>query len=92
MLDKVAINKEEIETLIESQEYDLAIEQIEHVKDIMELITKDRVNKMIKEGIIFEQERRAFSKLIKDNINNKILEDPEYVLMSEEDIRKIRNS
>ena len=83
MLKKVAINKNEIDKLIRIKKYKEAYEYIEHVRSVIELVATSRVDKFIKNKIILEKERDVFLSLIQNNINNKLLEENNYILIDE---------
>ena len=83
MLKKVAIDKMEIDKLIKLKKYKEAFDYIAHVRKVIELVAKNRVNKFIESNIILEEERELFVSLIQNNINNKLLEDSHYMLVDE---------
>lgn len=83
MLKKVAINKNEIDKLIRMKKNKEAFEYIEHVRNVIELVAISRVDQFIKNKIILEKEREVFISLIQNNINNKLLEEKNYILIDE---------
>lgn len=83
MLKKVAIDKNEIDKLIKLKKYKEAFDYIAHVRSVIEIVSKTRVNKFIENKIILDKEKEVFLSLIQNNINNKLLEDENYILIDE---------
>jgi len=91
MLDKVAVDKLKIYELIRLKRYKEAFMYIEDVRKVIELATKKRINKFIEEKIILKEEENLFFNVVCNNINNKLLEDKNYLLMDENDINSIKD-
>ena len=83
MLNKVAINKNEIDKLIKLKRYDEAKNYILDVRNMIDLVSTTRVNKFIENKIILEKEREVFHSLIENNINKKLLEEKNVILIDE---------
>lgn len=83
MLKKVAIDKNEMDKLIKLKKYKEAFDYIAHVRSVIEIVSKTRVNKFIENKIILDKEKEVFLSLIQNNINNKLLEDENYILIDE---------
>ena len=84
MLNKVAIDRLQINKLIKLKKYKEAFDYINHVRKVIELVAVNRVNKFIENNIILKEERELFIFLIQNNINNKLLEEENYILIDED--------
>lgn len=91
MLDKVAVDKLKIYELIRLKRYKEAFMYIEDVRKVIELAAKKRINKFIEEKIILKDEELLFLDIVEKDINNKLLEDKNYVLMNEMDVNLIKD-
>ena len=101
MLKKVAVDRTQINKLIKLKKYKEALDYINHVRKVIELVAINRVNKFIENSIILKEEKSLFICLIQKNINNKLLEEKNYILVDEdyldvmtkqlEEIKNIRN-
>lgn len=84
MLKKVAVDRFQINKLIKLKRYKEAFDYINHVRKVIELVSLNRVNKFIENKIILKEEKKLFVSLIQNNINNKLLEEENYILVDEE--------
>lgn len=91
MLDKVAVDKLKIYELIRLKRYKEAFMYIEDVRKVIELAARKRINRFIEEKIILKEEENLFFNVVCNNINNKLLEDKNYLLMDENDINSIKD-
>lgn len=84
MLKKVAVDRLQINKLIKLKRYKEAFDYINHVRKVIELVSINRVNKFIDNNIILKEEKALFISLIQNNINNKLLEEENYILVDED--------
>lgn len=89
MLKKVAVDRLQINKLIKLKRYKEAFDYIDHVRKVIELVSISRVNKFIENNIILKEEKALFISLIQNNINNKLLEEDNYILVDEEYIKSM---
>ena len=62
------------------EKYKEAIDYINHVRKMVELVSINRVNKFLENNIILKEEKSLFVSLVQRNINNKLLEEKNYIL------------
>ena len=84
MLKKVAVDRLQINKLIKLKKYKEAIDYINHVRKVIDMVSISRVNRFIENKIILKEEKGLFVSLIQNNINNKLLEEETYILIDEE--------
>ena len=84
MLKKVAVNKNEIYSLLRMNKYDDALKMIKEQKSNIENTALEIVNKYVKNEIILQEEKDTFIKIIEKDINDKLIKDYSYILMDEE--------
>ena len=90
MLKKVAVDKVEIDKLIRLKKYNEAKDFISHIRDVIELVSINRVDVLIKSEVILDTEREGFIKIIQNNIISKLLEEEDYILSDESYVDSIR--
>lgn len=84
MLKKVAVNKNEIYSLLRINKYDEALKMIKDQKTNIENTALEIVNKYVKNEIILIEEKETFIKIIEKDINDKLIKDYSYILMDED--------
>lgn len=84
MLKKVAVNKNEIYSLLRMNKYDEALKMIKYQKTNIENTALEIVNKYVKNEIILIEEKETFIKIIEKDINDKLIKDYSYILMDED--------
>lgn len=84
MLKKVAVNKNEIYSLLRMNKYDEALKMIKDQKTNIENTALEIVNKYVKNEIILIEEKETFIKIIEKDINDKLIKDYSYILMDED--------
>lgn len=84
MLKKVAVNKNEIYSLLRINKYDEALKVIKDQKTNIENTALEIVNKYVKNEIILIEEKETFIKIIEKDINDKLIKDYSYILMDED--------
>jgi hypothetical protein len=88
MIDKVIVNRYEIDKLIRMKKDNELKEYILSCKEMMEITIKSRVNKLIENKIILEKERNTFFNLLLEELNENFLKDDNYILLDENEIEK----
>ncbi len=98
-MKKVAVNKNEIYSLLRRNEYESALLTMNQQKKKIEDAALEIVNKYIQYEIILPQEKETFIKIIEKDINDKLIKDYSYILIDEnrlnslyEKISKLRSS
>ena len=89
MLKKVAVDRFEINKLIRLKRSKEAKDYINHVRSVIEMVAVNRVNKFLENKIILKEEKNLFLKLIENNLNNKLLEEKNYILVDEDYIDRM---
>lgn len=92
MLKKVAVNKSEINELIRLKKYQEAVEYISNIRVMIKNISDSRVEKLIENNIIFKEERETFYKVIEKDINKKLLQDKNYILIDESYVKLMEDN
>lgn len=83
MLKKVAVDKKEMDKLIKVRKYKEALDYINQVRNMIRIMSEDKVSKLIEYNIVLEEEKDTFFSIIEKDINNKLLEDSDYILVDE---------
>lgn len=92
MLKKVAVNKYEINRLIKLKLYKEARDYLMAVRETITRLALEKVEKYLENEIILESEKRHFLNIVENDINKKLLQYDNYVLMDENYINKVQEN
>ena len=88
---KIAVNKKELDKMLKVNDYEGLLNYISNIRKIIDIVSLNRVNDFINRKVILKEEKNLFHSLIFKNINNKLIEDEQYVLVDESDILNIKS-
>lgn len=90
MLKKVAINRKEIDKLIKMKKYDEAIKIVDNSRRLINDIAQNRVDKLVEYETILSEEKTTFLSIIENDINNRLLQDSDYILIDESYVKVMK--
>ena len=92
MLKKVAVERKKLNRLISMNLYKEAKDYLMVVRETIEKLALEKVEKYLDNQIILESEKRVFLNIIENDINKKLLENKDYILIDEIYINKVQEN